>query len=187
MRLGKILCGAAFLLAAWPCLAQTQDPAPAAPDTAKPATAQSPAPSPATPDKKKPKKVWTNDEIGSVSGQVSVVGEAGANSGDSGARNSGTNPRSKDFHQRQVDNYRSQIEQLQAQIEAADKRIAQLKNFKAENAAPSGGINPTQGYNMVPVEEQVKQLEEKKKQLNARIEDVENDAKKNGIEPGELR
>ena len=68
-----------------------------------------------------------------------------------------------------------------------DKRIAQLKNFKGENTSPSGGININQGYNMVPVEDQVKQLEEKKKQLEAKIEDTENEARKNGIDPGDLR
>ena len=40
---------------------------------------------------------------------------------------------------------------------------------------------------MVPLDEQVKHLEEKKKQLLANIEELENQAKKEGIEPGELR
>ena len=40
---------------------------------------------------------------------------------------------------------------------------------------------------MVPLDEQEKQLEAKKKQLLAAIEDLENQAKKEGIEPGELR
>ena len=92
-----------------------------------------------------------------------------------------------DARQMQIEKYRDQIQDLQAQIDADDKRIAQLKNFKGENASPSGGINPNQGYNMVPVEDQVKQLEEKKKHLQAEIENVENEARKNGIDPGDLR
>ena len=40
---------------------------------------------------------------------------------------------------------------------------------------------------MVPLEDQIKQLEGQKKQLNVKIEDVENDARKNGIESGDLR
>ena len=62
-----------------------------------------------------------------------------------------------------------------------------MKNFKAEDSSPSGGINPNGRYIMVPLDEQVKQLEAKKKQLEANIEDLENQAKKEGIEPGELR
>jgi hypothetical protein len=40
---------------------------------------------------------------------------------------------------------------------------------------------------MVPIEDQVRQLEDKKKQAQAKIDDVESDARKNRIEPGELR
>lgn len=86
--------------------------------------------------------------------------------------------RNNNLHQRQVAMYRDQIQQIQGQIETVDRRISQLKNFKGENTAPSGGINPSQGYNMVPLEDQVKQLEERKKQLQSRIQDVEADAKK---------
>ena len=53
--------------------------------------------------------------------------------------------------------------------------------------APAEGINPARGYNMVPLEEQVKKLEERNKQLQAKIQDLEYEAMKSGIEPGELR
>jgi len=137
-----------------------------------------------TTDKKKPKKVRTNDEIGSVKGGVSVVGDG----------KSATSPRpaqeshdSYDAHAEVVRNYRDQIQQLREQIDAADSLIKQLKNFKGENTSASGGININQGYNMVPSQEQVKQLEERKKKLRAKIDDVEVEAKKNGVDPGEVR
>lgn len=138
----------------------------------------------ATTDKKKPKKVWTNDEIGSVKGGVSVVGDGKSANSRTPAQESRN---SYDAHAELVRNYRDQIQQLRDQIDAADRRIEQLKNFKGENTSASGGININQGYNMVPVEEQVKQLEEKKKKLRAKIDDVEVEAEKNGIDPGELR
>lgn len=83
--------------------------------------------------------------------------------------------------------YREAIDQLRTQIGEAEARIAQLKNFKADNGSPGGGINPNHEYNMVPPEEQVKQLEARKKELEAKIEDLENQARKEGIDPGELR
>jgi len=133
--------------------------------------------------KPKPKKVWTNEDMGSVKGDVSVVGD-----GHSSAKSEQKPSTNADqVHQKQIENYRRQIEQYQGQIQAIDKRMDQLKNFKADNTSPSGGISINHGYNMVPLDEQVKQLEEKKKQLEAKIEDTENDARKNGIEPGELR
>jgi hypothetical protein len=157
--------------------------APAASPNAQPA---SPNPTP-TVQTKKPKKVWTNDEIKTVKGGVSVVGDATPSPRYSESYDPDQQPEGKNLHQQQIDNYRSQIQDLQRKIDAVDQRISQLKNFKGENTAPSGGINPNQGYNMVPLEDQVKQLEERKKQYKARIEDVENDAKKNGIAPGDLR
>ena len=95
--------------------------------------------------------------------------------------------RSADARQKQIANYRDRIKDYQDQIDAIDKRISQLKDFKAENSTPTGGINPTQGYNMVPVEDQVKQLDDQKKRLQAKLDDTESEARKNGIESGDLR
>lgn len=135
-------------------------------------------------DKEKPKKVWTNDEIGSVKGGVSVVGDGKAATSRRAAQESQD---SYDAHAELVRNYRGQVQQLKEQIDAADSRIEQLKNFKGENTNAAGGISINRSYNMVPVEEQVKQLEERKKKLRAKIDDVEVEAKKNGIDPGEVR
>lgn len=141
----------------------------------------------ASQEKKKPKKVWTNDEIGKVSGGVSVVGDAKA-SGPESKKQSDAAPSANDqARQRQIDSYRKQLNDLQSQIDTIDKRISQLKNFKGDNTTPSGGININQGYNMVPLEDQVKQLEDKKKQLQTKMDDVESDAHKNGITADDLR
>jgi hypothetical protein len=169
-------------------MAQTQDSTSAASSSKAPAAAKTPS---ATEEKKpadgtKPKKIWTNDEVGSLKGDVSVVGtnrprEGQTQSSDSEALEA-TDPR-----QGKILRYRAAIAELQKKIDAGDQRIAQLKNFKAEDSSPNGGINPSRGYNMIPLDEQVKQLESKKKQWLANIEDLENQAKKEGIEPGELR
>jgi hypothetical protein len=185
-----------LFFAALPCLAQSQsqDSSASAPASAKPAPAPAAAPSKATtatPEKKKPKKVWTNDNVGSIPGSVSVVGDASKDeSVGSQQKNSSAGAgtaAADDVRQKQIDGYKDQIRQLQSQIDDADKNIAQLKNFKGENNSPSGGINMNQGYNMVPVEDQVKQLEDTKKKMQAKIEDVENEARKNGIDSGDLR
>jgi hypothetical protein len=139
--------------------------------------------------KTKPNRVWTNDEISGVGrdGAISVVGKAGG--GDS-------NPSSKNFQKtaprlsardKQAAAYRDRLHQLNNELEATDKKISQLRNFKADNSSPSGGINITHRYFMTPVEEQVKELEEKKKQIQAQIDAVEDQARKSGFEPGQLR
>jgi Tfp pilus assembly protein FimV len=137
-------------------------------------------------EKKKPKKVWTNDEIGKGSDGVSVVGEAGAQGNDS-KKKPDSPANNNDPRQRQIHEYKAQLAQLQSRIDAIDKRINQLKNFKGENTSPSGGINMNQGYTMVPIPDQIKQLEEKKRQLRAKMDDVETEAHKNGISSDDLR
>ncbi len=205
MKHTALCLGAFLLLALLPPGAESQDSGASAssrrqPDVGPasgPATteekARTPAEtSPASAEKaiapaesKKPKKVWTNDEIGSVKGGISVVGDNDPSAGEQAARM--PLAKANGNRERLIENYRNQIEQLNAQIDAIDKRITQLKNFKGENSTPSGGISLFQGYDMVPLEEQVKKLEEQKRQAKTRIEDVEIDARKNGIEPGDLR
>jgi prefoldin subunit 5 len=183
------ILAAILFFGALPCAAQSpadSGSSPSSSSSAKPAAPASNAPANNTADKKKTKKVWTNDEIGKVNGGISVVGDANAPGSD--AKKKPENIKGNDdLRQRQIDNYKNQIAQLQSQIDAIDKRVSQLKNFKAENTGSSGGINPNQGYNMVPLEDQVKQLDEKKKQLLAKIDDVQSDARKNGIDSDDLR
>src|ERR1700741_218066 len=164
-------------------MAQTPTSTNAAASNKAPADAK---PSPAAGEKKqadgtKPKKVWTNEEVGSLQGTVSVVGSNRLPEQDAGSSENADDPR-----EGRIQRYRAAIAELRKKIEAADQRIAQYKNFKADDSNPNGGINPHKGYSMVPLDEQVKQLEEKKKQMLASIEDLENQAKKEGIEPGEL-
>jgi chromosome segregation ATPase len=184
MKILAASLGSFLLLAALSARAQSPDAA------SKPAEAPAKAPARATPEQK-PKKVWTNDEIGSVKGTVSVVGDDKSSSRSSSSADSHlvstTTEGSADARQKQIADYRNRINDYQNQIDAIDKRIAQLKDFKAENSAPTGGINPAQGYNMIPVEDQVKQLDDQKKKLQAKLDDTESEARKNGIEPGDLR
>ena len=183
----RIPLAAVILFAAVGCSTKAQDTGSGSSSSAKPAAPPADAQAGTSAEKKKPLKVWTNEEIGSVKGNVSVVGDPDPSSGKTADKKLPTATIATQLHQTRIRNYRKQILELQAQINAIDKRVAQLKNFKGENASPSGGLVPYQSYNMIPIEEQVKQLEGKKKQLQAKIEDVENDARKNGIDPGELR
>jgi hypothetical protein len=152
------------------------------PDAAKNVASSKPA------DAKK-KRVWTNDDVGSIKGNVSVVGDKDSDQAGSAkdSKSVDTSGGGEDPKKARLQQYRDRIADLNAKIADADRKIAELKNFKADNGAPSGGINPNHGYNMVPLEEQVKQLEDKKKQMQANIEDVENQARKEGFDPGELR
>ena len=137
--------------------------------------------------KKKPKKVWTEDNISKVGGGISVVGDASsASAANSSAESEGGTPPNS-THSREIEYYRGEIRRLQAQMDETDKKIEDLRNFKGENTSSSGGINPNHGYTMTPVADQIKQLEEQKKQIQDRMDAVMDEARKNGIEPGQLR
>jgi hypothetical protein len=155
-------------------------------DPAKPAAQSSSSSADTTTDqtKTKPKRVWTNEEIAGVGGDgaISIVGKAGGGDSTPSSNNSQKNARYK-----QATPYRDRLRQLNNQLETIDKKIYELQNFKADNSSPSGGINMHQRYDMTPVEEQVKELEEKKKKIKAQIDAVEDLARKNGFEAGQLR
>lgn len=130
--------------------------------------------------KKKTKKVWTNEEMASVGGNISVVGDS------SQARHAeGTTNSTGASNAQRIAAYRKQILQYQKLMDALDKQIADFRDFKADNS--SGGMNPHGRYTMTPSEDRIKQLEDKKKQIQAKIDAIEEAARKEGIEPGQLR
>jgi multidrug efflux pump subunit AcrB len=158
---------------------QSQTPAAAAPQTAsQESNATGAAASGQT--KKKTKKVWTNEEMSSVGGNVSVVGDSSQTRHAEGT----TNVTNANNAQR-IAAYRNQILQYRKQMDALDKQIADFRNFKADNS--SGGMDPHIRYTMTPSEDRIKQLEDKKKQIQAKIDTLEDAARKEGIEPGQLR
>lgn len=184
------LCGM-FLAAALTLTAASQSANSAGGQSA--ADAPKPAPKaatdPAVPAAKKPKKVWTNDEISTAGGpgSISVVGNADPDSKSSSKDNPAKTSPGERSRERQIANYRDRLHQLRNELESTEKKISDLRNFKAENTSSSGGINMKQRYSMTPLEDQVKQLEERKKQLQSQIDAVEDQARKSGVEPGDLR
>jgi hypothetical protein len=192
--------GFVFVSAAFVCAAQSSSgssqaspPPPPPPAATSPAAAKTadangqPADKDAPKDKKKPKKVWTEDDISKVGGSISVVGSDSAST--PGRSSSQPADRSSDdsAQGKQIDYYRDQLRPLQAQLDATDKKIDELRNFKADNSSASGGINPNHGYSMTPIPDQIRQLEEKKKQIQDKIDALTDEARKKGIESGQLR
>jgi hypothetical protein len=180
-----LLATAAFVSAAQSASSPaTQTPPPAA----KPAAAQA---QPTTKDsektKKKPKKVWTDDDVSSLGGGISVVGDSSSSSSGRTSTPSDETRQSGTAQSSEIAHYRNELRQLQAQLDVTDKKIDDLRNFKGDNTSSSGGINPSHGYTMTPVADQIKQLEAKRQQIQDRIDSVTDEARKKGIEPGDLR
>lgn len=166
-----------FLLVFAALLAAAQTTDPSSPPPAS--QAQNP---PAAADAKKPKKVLTNEDLSNSTGKISVVGN--------GQNNPGNKPRAaapKTANPQYVTSVRNQIEKLLKQIVDVDKQITDLKNFKAgEPSTNASGVQLDKRYEREPIEVQIRSLQDKRKDLQAKVDALYDEARKKGVESGEL-
>jgi hypothetical protein len=167
--LGAALCCAVSVLA------RPQQPAPAAAPTTSDATPS--ATTTAVP--KKAKKVWTNEEVTGISSTISVVGDSHAGK----SRPTPETPADAQY----IAKTKLELQKLQTQIVDADKQLATLKSFSEGEPVGSGAQEFHKGYNNQPIEQQRVNLEAKKKELQAKIDVLLDEARKKGVEPGQLR
>ena len=152
---------------------QTQDPPPAA---QTPQTQNSPAPAPT--DVKSTKKVWTNDEVGGLNSTVSVVGNS---------KTSAKSTPGKPADAKYIADVRKQLQKLRSQLDDTNKELQDLKDFQAGKPASSSGYPVSKGYGRVPIDQQISNLEAKKKDLADKIDTLLDEARKRGVTPGDLR
>jgi hypothetical protein len=138
--------------------------------------------------KVKAKKIWTNDEIATAGGAggISVVGkepDGTVKTPRKNTQNSGQGP----VTDKQIAAWRTRLVQLNNQLGIIDQKITELRNFKGDNGSVDGGIVLSHRYTMTPIEEQIKTQEDKKKSVQAEIDAIEEQARKNGVAPGRLR
>src|SRR2546425_13105635 len=178
----------ATLLGAALCV-YAQSPGSGAPPSQS--SGSSPAPSageaPSTPaklpdkDTKKPKKVWTNDEISGLNGGVSVVGE------EAKAKPPKSSNTQSSANASEISRLRRELRKLRADLEKIGKQIHDLKQFNAGETTGSAGMQLHRGYTTASIPDQIKQLEEKRKQIETRIAAIEDNARNRRIEPDQLR
>lgn len=155
--------------------------------------------------KPKSKKVWTNEDMGDVTGTISVVGTERPKPAPTSSKISSLQPavpsagnakqaaaaaKSGDG---QVDpqtlaQVKQQVQKLQASIEQLDKQIDQLKGLSRGDSKNTGGLNAdTWSYSTATIPDQLKSLEAKRRELQASLDNLMDVARANGVEPGQLR
>jgi hypothetical protein len=164
--------------------ASAQAPAPSSSSTQNAsqsqASTQAPPKDSATPaNAEKPKKVWTNENLADSNGHVSVVGDP------KNAAKAGTSGQRADLQY--IANTRKQLEKLQSELDDTNKKLANLRDFAAGESVSYSGYQYRKGYDREPVGDQIRELEEKKKQTQAKIDALLEEARKKGVEPGQLR
>jgi hypothetical protein len=170
--LGRLFTSLCLLgLLSVPGLAQSQNDAsaPSSPPAAAPASASTSNPPP-------PKKVWTNDDIPSAKG--GAANKRNANFPTTPAQN--VDPAT-------VDRIRKGLEKLQTQLDEVNKKLKSYKEFQSGEPVSTDAREWNKGVSRTPVDQQLAQLEDKKKQLETQISDLNDEARKKGIDPGQLR
>ncbi len=149
------------------------------PDSSSSQPAVQPKDSTTQSDAKKPKKVWTNENLSDANGSVSVVGDA---------KSKPKVDAPKTVNAQYVASVRKQLEKLQQQLNDVDKQLVDLKNFSnGEPSTSASGVKLDKRYEREPIEVQIRALQDKKKDLQSKIDALLDEARKKGVEPGELR
>src|SRR5215471_2134157 len=87
-----------------------------------------------------------------------------------------------------VGSVRGQLEKLQKQIDDVDKQIVDLKNFRdGEPSTTASGVKFDKSVEREPIEVRIRALQNQKKDLQSKIDALLDEARKKGVEPGELR
>jgi hypothetical protein len=183
MRPSFTLAGIVLLLTSASCAAQSSgsgsSPAPQEPVSAE-SPAQTPAPNATTPsDAKKPKKVWTNDNVSGASGTVSVVGDS------HNSKYKVTPDKTAD--PQVVARIRKDLEKLNEQMADVDSKLAVYKDFQNGEAVSTNVRQLDKGVGRIPIDQQISGLQEKKKQIQAKIDALLDEAREKGVLPGQLR
>ena len=169
--------GAAQSPAATPSGSASQNTSQAPAATAS--SSSDPAGSTANPPTTKTKKVWTNEDVSGLGGTISVVGDA---------PNGKSKPTAQGTPDAQyINTARKQLEKLRGQIADADKEIASLKDFAAGEPVSTSDREFHKNYGNQPIQQQIEGLQTKKKDLQSQIDTLLDEARKKGVEPGQLR
>ena len=166
-----VLQAAAVVRNDFSLLARTQDAA-----ASSAGQAATPAP---VPEVKKSKKVWTNDDLGSA-------GSGGSSTVDGEKKPVAKPISAKSVNAQYATNVRKQIDKLQKQLADIDVQLADLKKFK-DGESTGGTMQLHKHYNMTPIDQQITELQEKKKRIQAQMDALLDDARKKGMQPGQLR
>lgn len=154
------------------CAAQdTQTTSPSV--SSQPAAESTPASSAKT---DKPKKVWTNDDVKNA-GDVSVVGD----------KQNQKYTMTKPADPATVAKYRNNLHKLQAQLDDVNKQLKLYGAFTEGKPVSENGRDMSHGITRTPVDQQTAKLREKKKQLEDQIDQLYEEARKKGIESGQLK
>jgi hypothetical protein len=135
----------------------------------------------------KPRKVWTEDDLNALKANVSIVGNLSGTRGTLQKKpQAGTAPALLP-PERDPAWYGRQLAPLRAQIELIDAEIRKMKGVQGGKETSDAGRQ----YNGVDLplnpQDRIEFLGKKKREFQDRVDALEEQARRNGINPGDLR
>ncbi|HEY4977549.1 MAG TPA: hypothetical protein VII25_00150 [Candidatus Acidoferrum sp.] len=86
-----------------------------------------------------------------------------------------------------VSRIRESLKKLQTQLDGVNQQLVSMKDFEEGETISKSSNEIPQGFTRVPVNQQIPVLQEKKKKLQLQMDELVDEARKKGIEPGQLR
>ena len=176
------------LLVLCAALAASAQETPPPPQNSAPAAQNAAAtpPPPAQPSKK-PRKVWTDDDLSTLTGtSISVVGTPAQPGKNSSPRPNSQTAREA-AREKTIAQLREAVRRLHADLAQIDKQIADLRSFQQGTPSSSPGLPRNRLPNSASPEEQLRQFAQKRTQLQTQLDSLEEAARKAGLSPGDLR
>ncbi len=137
----------------------------------------------------KPAHVFTDDNISSVGGTISVVGDSSsAGGGHSNADYSGDSASSSGSSDEQT--WRARAAQIKDQIAAVDQQITQMKSEISKQGGVAFDPNAGLSQGVIVIHDRnadLKKLEDQKASLEKQLDDLADQARKAGADPGWVR
>lgn len=142
---------------------------------------------------RKAKKVWTNDDLdrlrntvpvstlGASPARAQAAGEAAAG-GPEKAGAPEALPKEKD-----PEWYRQQMGSLRAELERTEKEISRLRSFLANPSTGQAGLALNKENDSLSPANQIELLQRRRDEVKHQMDDLEDQARRNGISPGALR
>ena len=136
------------------------------------------------PEKKESKRVWTNDDLQHLAARPL------ANAASSPASEESAQTASVEKHYVRAKDpkwYASQLKPLQAQVEQIDRELRTLRRATKDGRGSRGAVALDQDAEGVTTDAQIQVLEVRRKQLLLQIDELEEQARHNGLDPGSVR
>src|SRR5712692_1794928 len=152
------------------------------------AAAPAQTPSAQKPPEKKAKKVWTNDDIDLLRGATGGVTVSGTPSAVGVAVEEKPAEKEKPpAEEKDPKTYRQKLVPLRAELEQLDAQIKQMRVQLTNPTQASNAVDLSHTSAAMRPEVALNELEQKRRQVQQKISDLEDEARRSGIAPGDIR